>query len=171
MTRARLSLVATVIVVLQTSIFASARVDGVAPELPLLAAALAGHAAGADRGAWFGFGSGLLYDVMLPGPFGLAALAGAVIGWLVGILSEGLIRSSWWTATVLGAAMTSAGVAVYAVAGEVFGERYVSLDLLRVMGLVGLMSLMIAPAASLVMRWCYRPDSLARAAAGQELRR
>ena len=51
MTRLRLALVAVIAVVLQTSVFTTIRLDGVAPELPILLAALAGYAAGADRGA------------------------------------------------------------------------------------------------------------------------
>jgi len=165
-TRVRLAFVAVVAVVLQTSVFTTVRFDGVAPELPILLAALAGYAAGADRGAWFGFGIGLLYDVLLPSPLGLAALTCGVVAWMVGVLSEGLMHTSWWTATVFGASMTALGVGLFAVTGEVFGQSYVSVDLLRIMGFVGLLSLVLAPAGSLLMRWCYGPQSAARAATG-----
>lgn len=164
MTRVRLALVAVIAVVLQTSVFTTIRFDGVAPELPILLAALAGYAAGADRGAWFGFGVGLLYDVLLPSPLGLAALTCAVVAWLVGVLSEGLMHTSWWTATVFGASMTALGVGLFALAGEVFGQDYVSGDLLRIMAFVGLLSLVLAPAGSWLMRWCYGPQPRARAA-------
>ncbi|MDH4168794.1 MAG: rod shape-determining protein MreD [Acidimicrobiia bacterium] len=162
----RLTLVAVGAVVLQTSIFTLFRFDGVAPELPILLAALAGYAAGAERGAWFGFGIGLLYDVLLPSPLGLAALTCAVVAWLVGVLTSGLMHPTWWTATVFGASMTALGVGLFAVAGEVFGQRYVSLDLLRIMAFVGLLSLILAPAASWLMRWCYGQDPNARTASG-----
>ena len=53
-----------------------------------------------------------------------------------------------------------------ALAGEVFGQDYVSRDLLRIMAFVGLLSLVLAPAGSWLMRWCYGPQSTARAATG-----
>ncbi|MGI9600952.1 MAG: rod shape-determining protein MreD [Acidimicrobiales bacterium] len=166
MRRVRLTLVAVVAVVLQTSIFTTVRFDGVAPEIPILLAALAGYAAGPDRGAWFGFGIGLLYDVLLPSPLGLAALTGAVVAWLVGVFTAGLMRPSWWSATLLGAFMTSVGVAIFAVTGEVFGQGYVSRDLFRIMAFAGLLSLILAPAGSWLMRWCYGHEPTARTASG-----
>ncbi len=158
MTALRLAAVIVAGVVVQSSLLNELRIASVAPDLPFLLAVLAGLYAGAHRGAVFGFWIGLLYDIVLPSPLGLAALAAGVTAWVVGVGKEALI-SEGWGFTFLGAAFsTAAAVGLFAVVGEVFGESgNVSSDLWLIMAVVGLTSLVMSPAARLLMRWCYGP--------------
>ena len=61
-------------IVVQLTVFVDVRVADVAPELLALVAVLAGFLAGPERGATIAFGAGLLWDIWLPTPLGLAAI-------------------------------------------------------------------------------------------------
>ena len=154
---ARLVLVLAITLLLQSFLVDALPIFGARLDLWIVVAVAGGLAAGPDRGAVFGFGIGLLYDVLLPSPLGLAALTGAVVAWLVGAFTSGLMAPSWWLGTMFGASMTAVGVGLFAVTGEVFGQGYVSAELPRIMFLVGLLSLIMAPVGIVVMRWCYQP--------------
>lgn len=73
---------------LQVSIFAHLRPFGVAPDLLLVAALVGGLSGGADYGARNGFAAGLLLDLVVPGPFGLAAGIYGAFGYLSGQFSR-----------------------------------------------------------------------------------
>ena len=88
----------------------------------LLLPVAAGYAAGPDRGAVFGFITGLVADLFLPTPFGLSALVGCLLGFATGIATRGLVRSSWWLPPVVAAAATAAGMGAYAILGAVLGD-------------------------------------------------
>ncbi len=161
MTVLRLGLVAFVAVIVQSTLFAELRIEGVAPELPFLLAVLAGFTAGPDRGAMFGFAIGLLYDVLLPSPLGVAALAAAVVAYLVGAFQQSLMQSSWWLPYVGSGLMSAAALGLFALTAEVFGQRgYVNGDLPFVLLLVGLLGTAMSPMCRWLVAWCYGGDDL-----------
>jgi rod shape-determining protein MreD len=82
----------------------------------------AGYGAGPERGAVFGFVSGLVADLFLPTTFGLSALVGCLLGFGTGLATQGLVRSSWWMTTLVAAAATAAGLGGYAILGSVLGD-------------------------------------------------
>ncbi len=119
---ARSTIVIAVVLVIQHTLLDSVRVDGAHPDLMLLLPVAAGYAAGPDRGAVFGFISGLVADLFLPTPYGLSALVGCLLGFTTGTATRGLVRSSWWLPPVVAAAATAAGMGAYAILGAVLGD-------------------------------------------------
>ena len=119
---ARATIVIVVALVVQQTLLDAVRVDGAHPDVMLLLPVAAGYAAGPDRGAVFGFITGLVADLFLPTPFGLSALVGCLLGYGTGMATRGLVRSSWWLPPVVAAAATAAGLGVYAILGAVLGD-------------------------------------------------
>jgi len=89
----RLALVLVTMVLLQVALFPHLKVAGVAPDLVLVATVVVAYRTGPDRGALFGFASGLALDLFLRTPLGLSALAGSVAGYVVGLVAGALVRS------------------------------------------------------------------------------
>jgi rod shape-determining protein MreD len=119
---ARATLVIVVVLVVQHTLVDSVRVGGAHPDLMLLLPIAAGYAAGPDRGAVFGFITGLVADLFLPTPYGLSALVGCLLGYGTGVATRGLVRGSWWLPSVVAVVATAAGLGAYAILGAVLGE-------------------------------------------------
>ena len=152
--RPRLAVVVFAALVLHLSLFLATRVGDAHPRVLLLMAAAAGFLAGSERGALLGFAFGLLADLFVQTPFGLSALTYALVGFTVGGLQSGIIRSAWWipSATVL--VSSFAGMVAYAVLGILIGQPYtLSLDLLTVAAGVALMNAVLSPLVVPVMSW------------------
>jgi len=111
-----------VVLVLQLTLVDSLRIDGAHPDLMLLLPVAAGLVGGPERGAMFGFFTGLVVDLFLPTTFGLSALVGCLLGFSVGMATTGLVRSSWWLGPLVAAAATAAGLVAYAVLGALLGQ-------------------------------------------------
>ena len=153
----RVILVYMAALLLQLTIFVEVRVVGVAPELPAMVAVLAGLLAGAQGGSMIAFGAGLMWDVYLPTPLGLAAVSFALVAYGLGRVTEDLFHDTRVQTGLLVFAGTAAAVAAYAVLGEVIGQRgLVDDDLLKILlvssALNAVLSLVVAPA----MRWAVR---------------
>ncbi len=87
MRRVKSFAVLVVLLALQVSLFAHLRPFGVAPDLLVVAAVVGGIMGGSEYGARNGFAAGLLLDLVVPGPLGLAAGIFAVFGFLAGQFS------------------------------------------------------------------------------------
>jgi rod shape-determining protein MreD len=92
--RIRLGFVVLAAVVLQTTVFTHLRIDGVAPDIGLMAVLAVAYEEGADTGAVFGFVIGLAIDLFLTTPLGLSALSFALTGYAVGVFQSGLVRTT-----------------------------------------------------------------------------
>ena len=166
MTILKVGVVLFVSIVVQLTVFVDVRIFGVAPELPALLAVLSGFLAGPDRGPLVAFAMGLLWDLYLPTPLGLAAFTFAVVAFVVAGLEEGLFHDSRVQLIALAGFGTAGAVLGYALLGEVVGQRgLVDLHLLRVAGIAGLVNALLAPLVTPVMRWALRPDLSLRASA------
>jgi rod shape-determining protein MreD len=119
---ARSTIVMVVVLAVQNTLLDSVRVGGAHPDAMLLLPMAAGYVAGPDRGAGFGFASGLLADLFLPTTFGLSALVGCLLGYGTGLATRGLVRSSWWLPLIAAAGATAAGLSAYAILGAVLGD-------------------------------------------------
>jgi rod shape-determining protein MreD len=119
---ARSTIVILVVLVVQHTLVDSVRVGGAHPDLMLLLPIAAGYAAGPDRGAVFGFITGLVADLFLPTPYGLSALVGCLLGYGTGVATRGLVRGSWWLPSVVAVVATAAGLGAYAILGAVLGD-------------------------------------------------
>jgi rod shape-determining protein MreD len=119
---ARSTIVVFVVLAVQQTLLDSVRVAGAHPDIMLLLPVSAGYIAGPERGATFGFATGLVADLFLPTTFGLSALVGCLLGYSVGLVTSGLVRSSWWMPPIVAAAATAAGLSAYAILGALLGE-------------------------------------------------
>ena len=154
LTALRLIVVYLGALLLQLTFFSEVRVAGVAPELPALVAILAGLFAGPRHGSMIAFCAGLMWDVYLSTPLGLAAASFAVVAYALGSITEDLFHDTRIQTVVLVFAGTAAMVTAYALLGEVVGQRGLVDDrLLRVVLVASafnaVLSLVVAPA----MRW------------------
>lgn len=157
MTMLKIGLVLLVTIVVQLSVFVDVRVFGVAPELLALVAVLAGFLAGPERGATVAFAAGLLWDVWLPTPLGVAAMAFATVAFAVGSLEAGLFNESRRQLRALAFFGTFGAVTGYALLGEVVGQRgLVDRELLWIATITGLLNAVAAPVMVRPMRWALR---------------
>ncbi len=151
---ARTAVVLDTALVLQVSLVGDLGIAGASGDLMLVVAIAAGIAGGPDRGAGVGFSSGLLYDLILPTPFGLSALVYGVVGYAVGTLHGGVFGTIWWLPPVTTAVAAAAGVAMFAVVGAVLGEHgWVTTHLLTIMGVVAVVGALASPVAVRSMLW------------------
>ena len=150
----RLIIVYLFALLLQLTFFSQVRVAGVAPELPALVAILAGLFAGPRRGSVIAFCAGLMWDVYLSTPLGLAAASFVIVAYTLGGITEDLFHDTRLQTLLLVFVGTAAMVTVYALLGEVVGQRGLIDDRLPRVVLIAsgwnaLLSLVAAPA----VRW------------------
>jgi rod shape-determining protein MreD len=139
---------------LHTLVLSRLRVAGVTPDLMLLLAVAGGITGGPERGAVLGFVSGLVIDLFLQTPLGLSALVFSVVGYAVGTVHTGVLRSAWWIPVLTALVASAAGEALYALSGTVVGQpRLVTVRLLVIVGVVGLLNAVLAPLAVRVVGW------------------
>ena len=119
---ARSSIVMFLLLTIQLTLLDSVRVAGAHPDVMLLIAVSAGFVGGPERGAAFGFATGLLADLFLPTTFGLSALVGCLVGSGVGLTTTSFLGGSWWLAPVVAATATAAGTVAYAILGAMLGD-------------------------------------------------
>lgn len=119
---ARITVVLFVVLAVQNTLLDAIRVAGAHPDAMLLLPVAAGYVGGPDRGAGVGFAAGLLADLFLPTTFGLSALVGCLLGYGTGLVTRGLVRSSWWLPLIVAAGATAVGLSAYAILGAVLGE-------------------------------------------------
>ena len=139
---------------LQLGLFDSLRVFSVHAELLLAVAVGSAVAWGAERGAVVGFAAGLLTDLILPGRFGVTALAYGLTGYGIGALSDGVARRSRLIDAGLMALGGAAGVAAYALVAALFGESTLGDERLwSIVAIVAAWNAVLSPLAVPVSRW------------------
>jgi|SRR5829696_6760867 len=150
----RLPLVTLAALAVQLSLFTDMRPFDAIADIMLLLVLASGMVAGPRDGALCGFFIGVLYDLMLRTPFGLSALAYALIGYAAGYLQAVVSAAPWWIGMLIMGGASAAGVAVYATVGTVFGLRdAVTVHLVTAMLVVGVVNLLLAVPALWVQRW------------------
>jgi len=121
--RLRIAVLLVVATVLQTALASDLRVAGVAPDLMVLVAVLAGLAGGSEAGAVVGFFSGLLMDMFLAStPLGLSALTYCVIGALIGTARASVMPERSLVVPVTAMLATAAAVLLFVAFGEILGQ-------------------------------------------------
>lgn len=144
--RIRLGFVVIVCVVLQTTLFTHVRVDGVAPEVGLVAVLAVAYYDGAESGAFFGFVMGFAVDLFLTTPLGLSALSYAITGYAVGFVQAGMVRRPPFAAPLIGGIGGFVGGLVFLAVGAVVGEvGFLSLSSLKTVTIAALLDALIAP--------------------------
>lgn len=163
----RLGLLVVALVIAQVALFPHLRVDGVAPDLGLVAAVAVAYRHGPEAGAIVGFGAGFLFDLFLRTPLGLSALAWALTGYIVGVISGGMLRTDWWAALVLGAAGGLLGGSLFVLIGGLVGQDdLVTSNSVRVVLIAAAYDAVLAPVIFLLVRWALSDPRAARRAGG-----
>lgn len=114
----------SIVLLAETAFFPHTRVVGVVPDVMILAVAAVAAREGAEMGAGFGFAAGVLIDLFLEVPVGLSALSYTVVGYGVGTLHTGIMRSTWWIAPLLGGAASLAAGTIFVLTGIILGEEH-----------------------------------------------
>jgi rod shape-determining protein MreD len=156
--RLKVPLLVLVALVVHAQLLPDVRVAGVHPDLMLLVAVAGGIVAGPSVGAVLGFSVGLLTDLLfLETPLGLSAMVFCLVGYGVGLLQAGVLRSSWWLPIITALVACAAGELLFALVGALFGERQlVTGRLLLVAGVVGLLNAALAVVVVPLVRGAFR---------------
>jgi rod shape-determining protein MreD len=157
----RLGVVFLSAAVLQRGVFSQLRIADASFDVFLLLAIAGGMVSGPDRGAVFGFFSGLALDLLVPTPLGLSALSYCLIGYLAGRLQGSVRRSNRLFPLLLAAGLGAGGVLLYAVLAAVLGQsNVISTQLVAVMAVVAVANAALSPLALRIARWTW-PDERA----------
>ncbi len=158
----RLGSVVLVAVVLQTTWMAQLHPFGTPGDLLLLLTIAAAMASGPIRGATVGFIAGLSMDLVVLTPFGLSALAYLAVGYAVGTIHDGVLRSAPWIPVVVALVASAIGVVFYVVLGQLVGQQFRTPDLTRVVAVTSVMNAVLILPVLPVARWIERaaPDRM-----------
>ncbi|MDZ7673855.1 MAG: rod shape-determining protein MreD [Acidimicrobiales bacterium] len=158
----RFSLVLVVLLTIQTTWMADLRPFGVVGDLLLLLAIAGGMAAGPVRGATVGFIAGFALDLVLLTPLGLAALTYLAVGYAVGTVHDGVLRSAPWIPVLVTFVASAVGVGFYVVLGQLMGQQFRLPDLARIVLVTSTINAFLAVPALHAMRWVEKsaPDRM-----------
>ncbi len=153
--RLRLALLVLAVVVLQTTVFsAGLRVFGVMPDVGLVLTVAVAFYLGPERGAVFGFSAGLAVDLFLSTPLGLSALCFALVGYGIGVVRGGLVRSSRWDVPIMGGLGGLAGGVLFVAVGALAGrDQLLSMSSVRIIFIAGLYDAVLALVVFPIARW------------------
>lgn len=149
----RLALVVITAVVLQTTLFTHLQIDGVVPDVGLVAVLAVAYEDGPETGAWFGFVMGLAVDLFLTTPLGLSALSFALTGYAVGVFQAGMVRTTPRLAPLLGFFGGLFGNLVFVTVGALVGQNgLLSFETLKIVLIAAAYDALIAPLVFPVVR-------------------
>ncbi len=150
----RVALVIFATVMVQQTVMVALRISDAHPDLLWLLPITAALIDGPETGAIVGFWSGLAFDLVLPTPFGLSALVGCLLGYVVGTLAAPVDPSAPWLKPVAALAGSVGADMLFAVLGAILGqEQMVRIDFLAVCLVVGLSSVVLVLPVNRLMRW------------------
>ena len=151
----RLTVVAFLVLSIQTTLCADMKPFGVTADLMLLGATASGVAGGPQSGALAGFVFGIMFDLVLVTPFGISPLVYGLAGFLAGYAQSFTIDPTWYLSVVFVAGASAAGVLGLALTRQFVGiEGQIQSQLIRSAVVVGVVNGVIAPLALPVQRWC-----------------
>jgi rod shape-determining protein MreD len=159
---ARTSLVIVAALLAQVTLVVDLRIAGVHGDIMLLVGIAAGVSGGPERGAVYGFLAGIAHDLLLPTPFGLSALAYALVAYLAGSTRESVLRSAWWIPVATAAAASAAGAILYVVLGQVVGQDLVARPVMVVVAVTAAVGAVFSPLMIRVVRWATGADDSPR---------
>jgi rod shape-determining protein MreD len=155
----RTALVVLVVLLVQSTVMLSIRIDGVHPDILWLLPITAALLAGPETGALIGFWSGLAFDLVLPTPFGLSALVGCLVGFAMGTATAAVDTSAVWVKPVTALVGSVAADMLFAVFGAVFGQQQMVLvNFLTLFAVVSVSSVVLVLPVNRLMRWALLPD-------------
>jgi rod shape-determining protein MreD len=159
----RLALITLVLLIVQSTVILSIRIDGVHPDLLWLLPITAALLDGPESGAIVGFWSGLAFDLVLPTPFGLSALVGCLLGYSVGVATKAVDRTAGWLTPVAAVIGSVVADMLFAVLGGVFGQQQmVQINFLALILVVAASSALFVLPVNRMMRWALFPEGTGR---------
>ncbi len=166
MRAARLGLVLVVLVTLQTTWMADLHPFGTPGDLLLLLTIASAMASGPIRGATVGFVAGLAMDLVLLTPFGLSSLAYLAVGYAVGTIHDGVLRSAPWIPVAVTLVASVLGIGFYVILGQLVGQQFRIPNLTEVIAVTSIMNAVLIFPALYVTRWIEKaaPDRMMGAA-------
>ncbi len=155
----RVLLITFVLLLLQSTVMLSVRIDGVHPDLLWLLPITAGLLDGPQTGAVVGFGTGLAFDLVLPTPFGLSALVGSIVGFSVGMAAGTMVERPGWLTPVAAVVGSVAADMLFAVLGAILGQQQmVEVNFVALALVVGVAAAVVVIPVNGAMRWALSPE-------------
>ncbi len=155
----RLAFVVFVGLTQHLSLYATARIGEVRPDVLLLIGVAGAIVGGPERGAILSFMAGLTADLFLHTPLGLSALAFSLVGFAVGTVQSSVIRAAWWIPPATACVASAAGILLYALLGSLIGRpEFLEPRVLLVAAGVGAANAVLAPAVVPVVAWALPQD-------------
>jgi rod shape-determining protein MreD len=159
----RVALVIFVVLIAQSTVVLSIRIDGAHPDLLWLLPITAALLGGPDVGALVGFWSGLAFDLILPTPFGLSAFIGCLLGYIIGTMTTAVDKRAVWLRPVAAIFGSVAADMLFAVTGALFGQdQMVRVNFVAIFAVVALSSLVLVLPVNRMMRWAMSVDGQRR---------
>lgn len=158
----RSALLILTIIVIQHSILESVQIFGVHLNLPLLLVICAGFSEGREGGAVIGFVVGLLSDGFLLTPFGLSALVYSLIGYIAGQTEKGTFIGPWTINAALASLLSATGVFGYEVASRLLGfGQLLRIHLIKVILVVAITNAILSIFIVPLSKWAFSSRELA----------
>jgi rod shape-determining protein MreD len=159
---ARLALIILIALVVQVVVISPIAVAGGRGNIILLVAIAAALETDAERGAIAGFAAGLAFDMLLDTPMGLSSLTGALVGWLVGVAKDSVLRDVAVIQLGLVALASALGTLLYAGLAVVFGVTVDPGGLPAIVAVIAVVNVVFSKPLRWALRWAFGPDSRAR---------
>jgi len=151
----RLSVLAFLLLSVQTTICTEMKPLGETLDIMLLAAVASGVVGGPQMGALAGFIFGVAFDLVLVTPFGTSALVYGLVGFAAGYTQSLTFQPTWYLQSGFVAAGSALGVFGLAMLQQVFGPRApLSSSLVQTALVVGIANGILSPLTVPVQRWC-----------------
>jgi rod shape-determining protein MreD len=153
-TTVRTAVVLLTALLLQVAVVPWLTISGAQADLLLVATLAAGLSGGPERGARVGFVAGLLWDLVVVGPFGLSALTYCLAGYFVGTAQRSVVGPTWWAPIPSAALAGAASVFFYAAVGVVLGyHEWLDGQTAVVAGVVAVMAAVLVLPAIRILAW------------------
>ena len=162
----RYGIVIVSVMLVQYAFLGQFRVFGVAADLLLVLAIVAGMRSGVELGAVVGFVCGLVVDLLTATPFGLGAIAYLTAGAVAAGLERLTVHSARWLSMTVAGLAAVVSMTLFALLGTVLGRNdLMGLHLLTIVVIVGISSGVLALPMLWVARWADPDDPRIRHAA------
>jgi rod shape-determining protein MreD len=163
---ARYGIVVVSVVLVQYAFLGQFRMFGVAADLLLVLAIVAGMRSGIELGAVVGFVCGLAVDLLTATPFGLGAISYLTAGAVAAGLERLTVHSARWLSMTVAGLSALVSLLLFALLGTVLGQNdLLGGHLLTIVVIVGFSSAVLALPMLRVARWADRDDPRIRHAA------
>lgn len=150
----RLVLVSLMLLGLQTTVLNVMRPFEVMLPVLLLFAVAAGTLYGSEVGAIAGLIIGMMYDMVLSTPLGLASLVFGATAFMAGVLPYFVREPTWWTRAITVGVIGALGELAFPMAQSMVGfSGQLQPRVIVVVGLVAVAGTIGAPLLLLICRW------------------